>query len=485
MWRRGKPTLFLDAGQRAWVRRFQEREGNAVWCIGRQRGKSYAALTLACETALQNPGAIIRYAAKTKDSARQIVTQTLEQVLQWCEEQNRPAVDEAKGVVRWPNGSLLTWAGTDAETFNRLRGPRAHLILLDEAAFYQDLEMVEAALLPQLTTTKGKALYLSTPPESLGHPFVARFRAAQSLGLAERETIEDNPRLTSLDRDRILKSFADMQGMSREEARASTFWRREYMAEFVTEESRAAIPAWTPEVAEACVIDYQRPEYRDHYDALDLGYNDGHGVLFMFWDFVAQKLVVEDEIYLRHKDTDTLATAIKQKERELYGELKYDGTLLGATDWDELPEYARNYIHARAPKQPYLRVSDNDLLVLSDISQRHGLTFLPTRKDDKANAVDDLNIAVRRGQIAIHPRCRQLQRQMFTTVWDKPRRGWERTADGHGELVDCLVYGWRNIRKHRDPRPIQHKTEWEKWVESQNKQSGNEWDKLRRIRRGA
>lgn len=433
-WQRGRPTLFLDEGQRGWVRRLQERSGNAVWCIGRQRGKSFAALTLACETALRTPGAIIRYAAKTKDSARQIVLPTLEQILQWCEPHLRPEVDETHSTVKWGNGSVLTWAGTDAQSFDRLRGPRAHLILLDEAGFYQDLEMVESALLPQLTTTKGKALYLSTPPESLGHPFVSRFRSAQGAGLAERETIEDNPRLTDDDRLRILKSFAEMQGMTMEEAISSTFWRREYMAEFVTEESRAALPAWTQEAAAQHVKAWLRPEYRDHYDSLDLGYNDGHGVLFGYWDFVASKLIVEDELLLRYKDTDTLALAIKDKERELYGELKYDGTLYGATDWGELPEYARNYIHAKAPKQPYLRVSDNDLLVLSDVSRRHGLTFLPTPKDDKANAMDDLNIAIRKGQVVISPRCRALQRQMFATVWDKARRGWERNADGHGEL---------------------------------------------------
>lgn len=478
-WRRGQPTLLLDKGQRAWVKRFDQSKSNAVWCIGRQRGKSFAALAYACEVAMRTPGAIIRYAAKTKDTARQIVTQTLEQLLEWCEEDLRPEIDETHATVRWSNGSLLTWAGTDAQSFDRLRGPRAHLIFLDESAFYQDLEHVEAALLPQLTTTEGKAIYLSTPPESVGHPFAARFRSALASGCAERETIEDNPRLTPAQKDAILRRFAEMHGMTPQDARASTFWRREYLAEFVTEESRAALPGFTPEAAERIVVEWPRPSHRDHYVSLDIGYHDGHGVLFGYWDFKASKLVVEDEIVLRGKTSDVLAEAIKRKERELYGELKYDGTLLAAMDWDKIPDYVAGRIHEKADKQPYLRVSDDNALILADLIQRHGIAFLPTQKHDKAAAVDAVDIAIRREEIVIHPRCVGLRSQAQTTLWDKSRREWERTAEGHGELVDCLVYMWRNVRKSKNPYPEQVDP-WARHLVPHNQNS--EWQKLRKVR---
>lgn len=94
------------------------------------------------------------------------------------------------------------------------------------------------------------------------------------------------------------------------------------------------------------------------------------------------------------------------------------------------------------------------MLAIADLHQRHGLTFLPTRKDDKQLAVDELDVMVRRGKLRIHPRCTNLIREMYSTVWNASRTEWERTADGHGDLLDALVYVLRNVRRHRDVRPV-------------------------------
>jgi len=356
--------------------------------------------------------------------------------------------------------------------------------MLDESGFYQDLERVEAALLPQLTTTQGKALYLSTPPESLAHPFAARYRAAQANGRAEHETLEDNPRLTALQRHAILRQYAESRGISPEDAARSTFWRREYLAEFVTEESKAAVPGYTVEHSAKVLKEWERPQYRDHYTSLDIGYRDGHGVLFAYWDFRAAKLIVEDELVLRGKTTDELCTAVKQKEVALYGVEKFDGTLVGAKDWEGVPDYVEAYLKSISQQQPYLRVADDNALILADIIQRHGIAFLPTRKDDKAAAVDDLDIAIRREQVVIHPRCKNLHMQLLATTWDNNRREWERTSDGHGELVDCLVYMWRNVRKHKNPEPVRPQTTFDKYLADLHKTSSNkQWGKLARVRK--
>jgi len=481
-WKRSKPTLLLDPGQRQWVDKFKTSEGATVWCIGRQRGKTYAAMAYACEFAMQNPGSIIRYAAKTKESARGIVLPTLSQLFEWCPEGLRPELDESSAT--WKNGSVLTWAGTDAQSFDRLRGPRAHLIILDESGFYQDLERVEAALLPQLTTTQGRVLYLSTPPESLAHPFAQRYYAALASGSAERETLHDNPRLTAEQKYAILRQYADARGMDIDSAERSTFWRREYLAEFVTEESKAAVPGYTVEHSEKILKEWTRPQYRDHYTSLDIGYRDGHGVLFAYWDFKTAKLIIEDELVLRGKTTDELCTQIKLKETALYGVEKFDGTLIGAKDWEGVPDYIEAYLKSISQQQPYLRVADDNALILADIIQRHGIAFLPTRKDDKAAAVDDLDIAIRREQVVIHPRCKNLHRQLLATTWDNNRREWERTSDGHGELVDCAVYLWRNIRRHKNPEPVRPQTTFDRYLADLHKTSSEkQWNKLNRVRK--
>jgi len=301
MWRAGTATDFLlDEGQARWVSSFRAGEGSAVWMIGRQRGKSFAALALACEECIRTPGSIVRYAALTGKSAKAIVLPTLAQVLRECPEDIRPEVKEQEGAVRFPNGSNITFAGTDNEVFDRLRGPRAHLVLMDESAFYADLERVESALLPQLTTTHGRALYLSTPPESVAHTFTRRYRAAQASGRAQHATIHDNPRLGPQGVERIARTEAARLGLTLEQLQASTFWRREYLAELVTEESRAAMPAWGEALHARVVGEWERPAYWDGYQAHDPGIvGDPHASLFAWHDPARGVLVVEGELELR------------------------------------------------------------------------------------------------------------------------------------------------------------------------------------------
>lgn len=454
LWRRGDVAWLLDEGQAQWVDAFWQGEGAAVWMIGRQRGKSFAALSLACGLAVEKPGAIIRYAALTAKSAKGIVLPTLTQVLRHCPTDVRPEVSELEGVVRWPNGSVLTWAGTDNEQFERLRGPRAHLVLLDESAFYADLERVESALLPQLTTTEGRALYLSTPPESVAHTFVRRWNAARAAGRGVHASVHDNPRLGPEGVTRLMRQEAARLGLTGAELEASTFWRREYLAELVQEESRAAVPGWTQTAQAECVGEVPRPAHFDGYVGADFGFGDPHGVVFAWWDYQGNRLVVEDELELRGATTAQLAEAIKRREAQLWGVDRWAGTLLGAKA-SETPAWMLSAARTAndVPRQPYLRVGDNDPLTLADLHGQHGLAVLPTRKDDKALAVSDLDEAVRQRRIRVHPRCRRLIEQLASTTWNKGRTEWQRTDKDHGDLLDALVYLHRNVHRHRDPRP--------------------------------
>jgi hypothetical protein len=145
---------------------------------------------------------------------------------------------------------------------------------------------------------------------------------------------------------------------------------------------------------------------------------------------------------------------VKAREAELWGVSKYDGTLFGARDWGHgLPEYMRREAKEAAPRQPYLRVGDDQMLVLAEVAIAHGMAVLPTKKDNKHMAIDALDSALRRGDIEIRPKAQQLVRQLYTTVWNRQRTEWERGAEGHGELVDCLTYLHRNVSRNIDPRP--------------------------------
>lgn len=480
LWRRGQASAAIfDESQRQWLGIFHKHSTGAVGMVSRQRGKSFFAVTLACETAIKTPGAFIRYAAPTQKAVHAIVEPLIAQVLSDCPEGLRPRYSSQAGTWEWPNGSALFAAGVDNQQYDRLRGTRAHLVIFDEAAFYDDLEAVEAVLKPQLLTTGGKALYISSPPESPAHPFVSRYRAAQFEGNAFHATIREHPRLSEFQVREFLVREAKARGLSLDAFLLSTYCRREFFAEIVAEESRQAVPAWTPEKQGALIQERVRPKYFDAYVSLDIGFVDGHGALFAYWDIERSRLVIEDELVLKGKTIDVLAAAIKAKELALYGSTRFDGTLSAAVNWELVPEWLRGKAHSTAPRQPYLRIADDDPLALADLAINHGIAFLPTKKDEKALAVDAVNIAFQREEIEIHPRCEALQRQLYTTLWDKNRRQWERTSEGHGELIDCLVYLWRNLRKHKDPRPPQR----EVWDDFIGKPKGSDWDKVFNIRR--
>lgn len=447
------------SGQVEWIERFLSTPGHAVWLISRQRGKSFAALLYAVCLCIARPGTIVRYAAKTKESAWLILEPTLQQILETCPDDLKPKLDSP---VKFPNGSEISWAGTDAQSFDRLRGPRSHLILFDECAFYQDLEKVEAALLPQLITTRGKAIYLSTPPESPVHVFASRYRAALGTRRATRETIHDNPRLDVESLRLIAQAEADRLNLSLEELYSSTFWRREYLAEIVTESSRAALPAWEQH-GEKCIGVVERPAHFDGYVTVDFGFLPDPSAILAGWhDFPGAKLIITHEWERWGATTKQVIEAAKAIETEAWGSERWDGTLTGAADFslEALPLWLRDGVHKKAPRQPYLRSADGPKQTLAEISTEQGYALLPARKAEKRLAVDTLNNLVREERLIVDPSCVRTIEQLSTTLWNNTRTEWERSSKhDHGDLLDDAIYMAREVRWNRDPRPVPEPTD--------------------------
>ena len=468
-WREGWAHEWaLDEGQRAWRAAFWDTPplSSTVWNVGRQRGKTHDAVFINIEAGSVIPDAMLRYCAKTKDSALGIFMPAFDFLVETMPEDMRPRPAGSdkpwrKGLLEtewaFPKGGVLFLFGTDAQSFAKGRGPRTHVLTLDEAGFYQDLPAVEAALFPSLQTTGGRALYPSTPAESVGHPYTQRIRATQASGRYVHDTFWSNPRVNH---EAVIEAERTRLGMTREQFLACTYFRREYLAEIVTDESRAAMPAWNAELAAVVVGDWERPQFFDAYQAHDPGITgDPHASLFSWHDFARNELVIEDELELRSAST-TIASwveAIKAKETQLYGVKSWDGTSLAARDWANefggLPEYLQRAISDKAPRQPYLRVGDNAQGVCREMSMTHGLALFPTDKAAKAMHADQTNTLLATKRIRIHRRCERLIAQLYTTVWNKARTEWERTDKDHGDLLDCLVYTSRNVRWHRDCRP--------------------------------
>ena len=405
------------------------------------------------------PGTVARYCALTIETATAILAGAMGDeangfaggYLEHCPRSMRPVRDGYDWV--YPGGSRIIVFGTDATTFRRGRGrSRIALDVRDEFGFYQDLDAVEAALnaglmVPGPSGKPGRCLRISTPSESPGHPSKLLVDAAMAAGRYELETFYDNPRV---DPEQVIRKECERLGYTREELLASTWFKREYLGLWVTEESRAAVPAW-PAVAEECTREWKRLSHFFGMVSLDWGgYTaDPHFALFGYHDFAANKLIIEDEDEVRGGDIGQLVDRWKAKETALWGPRAWDGTLWGAGYFEQhskgLPDYLKPALAKSGPSQPFLRVCDPDDNLQGEMLSRHGYAVMPTAKNEKHLHVDDFNQGVREKRVIVNPRCRRFLEQLRTTLWDERRRQWVRTEKDHGDGVDCGVYMWRNV----------------------------------------
>ncbi len=432
--------------------------------IARQWGKTRLLVTIACEAAAANPGARIVYGAPTLKHLQEFILPTFDAVIADAPPECRPTWNQSKGHWEFPNGAYVHLFGADDKRkAARGRGPKAVLVIFDEAGFTPILaHVLDDIFKAQTLHSDGMTLLGSTPAEEPEHDFTRIAEIAEGNGNYARRTIYDNPLLTPQQIERFIADGARDKGLSVEDYVKTDTFRREYLAERVVNKLLVVVPEW--EAARGTAIEaIQRPEFFDGMGILDMGGNDPHAAVWGYYHFTGGFWVAaEDELLMRDgENTAQLAEAIKGKETSLYGEKGFDGTLRAFTDdadqklLDAIPEHLAEVL-ARESKehQPYIRWSDNDALVVRDLWTLHRLAFVPTAKDDKELQVNNLRVLISKGKLKIHPRCVHTDRHLRSTTWkDHKRRDYARKGGEHGDLVDCLVYGARNLDTQRNPTP--------------------------------
>jgi hypothetical protein len=203
-----------------------------------------------------------------------------------------------------------------------------------------------------------------------------------------------------------------------------TATRRELFAEFVTDASQLVIPEFTPEAKAKIVLRRPVPVMCHKYVAMDPGFNDRTGLLFGYHDFRAGKLVIQKALLLHKASTSDIAKAIVDTEYALWAE-----------------------------DRPLLRVSDVDPRLLADLYERHGLVFSPSQKQDALGAVNLVRTMVRNEEISIDPDCALLIHQLENTIWNTKATDFERTKEGHGDLIAALKYLCRSVNFRLNPFP--------------------------------
>lgn len=438
VWSRGDIIHHLTPSQQAAYRKYKEWDLHTrrigrhyALDIARRWGKSLLCCTIAVQAALQHSGWRIVYCAPQYKMVNKILLPLMAQILQDCPPGIRPVWHKSDGMYRFHTGSWIELIGLDVNP-DGARGTGVDLVLLDEAAFFDNLEyLIQSVINPQMIGRKhARIVAASTPPVSPAHHWSQAYVPdAIKANAHDLKTIEE---ADQYDWDEIEEFIRLAKG------RKAVTCRREYFCEHVTDETMAIIPEFREVEQEIVRAPEKIPLWRDCYVAMDPGWKDLTAVLFGYWDFERQVLVIEDEVTASRLNSSEVAAAVKVKETALWANVKRRGNF------------------GKTVPQPFLRVSDNEPRMLYDLATQHGLVFQETQKDEFNQQINGVRIAIQKKQIQIHPRCRVLILHLRNGIWRNEARkqfAWEGGSLGHFDAIAALIYLWRNVHQRRNPAP--------------------------------
>ena len=429
-WKLTEPQKIIKKGI------LEDKSKISVVMCARRLGKSYLALTMAIEACLKNPDSIVKYVFPKQKSAKKNILPIMKSILEDCPKHLRPVFMAADLLYKFPNGSELQMAGSDNGNIENIRGGNSSLNIVDEAGFCDDLTYaVRSVLAPTTKLTQGRTILVSTPSRYEDHLFIQDWALKyQAEGRIRVFTIFDNPQFT----EAIIKDALD----DYPDGEKDPGFRREYMCEIVRSADTSILPSFSSEVEKVIVkSNYERPIFYDAYVSMDIGGSDLTAVVFGYYDYLNATTVIEDElIFGKEVNTRGVAEAIRKKEEELW----------------------RNPID-NSVMPPYLRIADNNnLIMLTDLQRDHGITFIPTRKDNREAAINALDVGLSQHKVVIHPRCTHTLYHMKFARWDKNRRNFLKLKDspsgqikgGHADALAAIIYLHRNIIKSKNPYPV-------------------------------
>lgn len=450
-WEKGDLRFLLKGNQHkvkeTLIELVKKGEGDiATILCSRRFGKSFVLTCWAYEVCIRTPRAVVKYACPTKQQVAEIITKNIPIIEANCPEHMKPKWMEAKGRLIFPNGSEIQIAAVNNQNADALRGGYAHLCIVDEAGFVDELDyVVNSVLSPTTDTTDGDIVLASTPNyKDPAHLFHTEYIIPKMQeGTLIKFTVFESPFWSPKLEKRLRKRYGDFSGPK---------FKCEYLCEFAVDRSDMVVHTFNDDVKNDVVTeDYKRPDFFDAYTSGDPAATDLTGLLFAYWDYHKKELVIEDEATLggEHESesitTKEISDTIKRKEK-------------------------LNWTNNFGQKvEPYKRIMDNNnKILINDLNTEYGLNFKATKKHDKQSVVDKICRMLREGSIKINPKCKQLIFQLETTKWKTARDGKIKNEFAktkvkkgnpngykthHGDLVDALIYLVRNINEHHNPFP--------------------------------
>ncbi len=431
--RRGMLQFLMHPGQLEMYNIFKNAPDNSImtWLLARQSGKSYGMAIIGTITCMEKPNVIVKLLTDTKLHCKTIFEPIFRQIFDEFPNDLKPEYIPSQYVYIFKNGSQIQLAGSDGNSAERLRGQKSDLVLVDEAGFCNNLEYnVMSILLPTTTHTGGKIVLASTPPEDPAHEFLQFIERAEKDNLLTKKTVYDNPLLTSGQIENIVSKFSGGANNSQ--------FRREYLCEIVKDEQMSVLPEVDDDLLRQIVKEVEPPAFCNRYVAMDIGFKDLTVVLFGYYDFREDIIVIQDEIVKNGKEIHLpkFTKEIQDKEAELW----------------------TNPLTNELFK-PDSRVSDINPFVIQEITiaSNNQISFGMASKDNKLANLNKLRVMLAAKKIIINPKCTTLARHLKNCRWkDKTsKEEFARSPDeGHYDAVDALLYFTRAVNYKKNPYPV-------------------------------
>lgn len=399
----------------------------------RKSGKSYSALLLAYEFANRYPNSTIRFILPTLKTAKEVIYPISNELKDWLPEDVLPQLYKSEASFVFNNGSRIVLGGATSENIESSRGPLAHLIICDEAASF-DADNYEYALYsilkPQLTTTGGKTMFLTTPPKSPNHPFIQKnYMNMLGKGAVVFFTIDNSPLISEQRKKEIEEEYG---------GRDNPNFRREFLAELVPDNSLKLVPEFDPKRH----VYEERPPTTDHfgnpevyigYIGADAGLVDNTGIVFGYYDHNIQKLIIEDEWCANYKTLTEIADAWNNGLNRLRPLLKDDDSYVATMDVFDIAAY--------------------------ELRHTHGLKFVRPVKKKLEDTLSYLRNAFEKDMILISPKCKRLIYELSYAVWDEKKRDVARNDEqSHADLTMALAYIARKVNWKARPSTAKQQT---------------------------
>lgn len=384
---------------------------------------------LFAEECISSPNKKCGFFAPVKDGLLDYIEPLITKTFEDCPERLRPIFDRQRFLLRFPNGSMIIFRGSNNQQHRVRRGQEFDIAGIDEARDVDNLtELIDSVVFPSLFSTGGRMLISSTPADTRSHPlFAIRNRAEVGNWMVKipmSQASKFDPEVYSEERIKKWKEET-LQGIDGYDT-----WEREYECKWVINKRKMAVPEW--DTTTMALSSHRDPYYQfyHHYIGVDWGYKDFTGIVFATYNFRKARLEVEGELTYSGKDvrSDLIADAINKQIGHLWGK--------DAEVWREVSDSA-------------------DPILINELNKFKGMSFVPVQKAHTLEAMlNEFRVMVAQGKIVVDPKCQMMIHDLETAVWTDDRKKLDQDVFSHHfDHLMALVYLTRVLDVNTNPIP--------------------------------